>query len=197
MHRRGIYNSSNLFNPSRLMLTVLRMCQDRGESKGVEKGVTAVVGGWKVGGVVSLKSEVNPARRSITCTNECARCLCLTLPAPALVFMGLEGFLLSGGSDRLSKVHCVTHTSTRAECVCVCVYMSGERTLAFSLAVAHRLLVQQRLLVNRLLFNIIRSDIKRKKLPFKNQAFYFCGCGVPPFSYDLRTSKSQRRGTDI
>lgn len=74
---------------------------------------------------VSAESEVNPLRRNITCTNECAHCLSLTLQAPALVFRGLEGFLLSGGSDRLSKVHCFTHTNTRAVsvrgCVCVCV----------------------------------------------------------------------------
>lgn len=77
---------------------------------------------WRRG--VSAESEVNPLRRNITCTNECARCLSLTLQAPALVFRGLEGFLLSGGSDRLSKVHCFTHTNTRVVSVrgCVCAH---------------------------------------------------------------------------
>lgn len=105
-------------------------------------GVAVVVGDMDWGGErrrgVSAESEVNPLRRNITCTNECARCLSLTLQAPALVFRGLEGFLLSGGSDRLSKVHCFTHTNTRAVsvrgCVCVCVCVCAQRTLAFSLA---------------------------------------------------------------
>lgn len=114
---------------------------------------------------MSAESEVNPLRRNITCTNECARCLSLTLQAPALVFRGLEGFLLSGGSDRLSKVHCFTHTNTQAvsERGCVCVYVcvrAKDAGLLFGKGLAG-LRVQQCLLVNRL-FSSICSDIKRK-----------------------------------
>lgn len=156
MHRRGIYNSFNLSSPSRLMLTVLGMCQETGKQE--RWWLEMWVG--RVEGVVSLESEVNPPRRNITCTNECARCLSLTLQDPALVFMGLEGFLLSGGSDRLSKVHCATHTNTRV--VSVCVYVCARRGRWPSpwqgLMGLH---VQQCLLVKRLFYSI-RNDIKRK-----------------------------------
>lgn len=103
MHRRGIYNSLILSSPRGRCL-VLRMCQER---VGGREG-----DGERARGTASAESEVNPLRRNITCTNECAHCLSLTLRALAGFFRGLEGFLLSEGSDGLMNVHCFTQPQT-------------------------------------------------------------------------------------